>query len=225
MSSLFHHHPNKPCAQTCEKAYIILCNAHDTSTSLLESFNETRRVRGARGTPTDEEQDLLRAMLTFASAGLDSMVKQLVNDALPDVIEREEGAATMFEKYVERRIKQGETINYALLAKILVDHKPKGRLIMELVSELAGNSLQSVDQLLKVGAFFNIPSNEISTDKKGLQAIFHARNEIVHEMDVDFSQHNRNRRPRRKLHMIGFTNDIFRVSNSFLESVEQKLTT
>jgi NADH dehydrogenase FAD-containing subunit len=63
-------------------------------------------TREAKGTPTDEKQDLLRAMLIFATAGLDSMVKQLITDALPSVIEIDLGATAMFKKYVERRLEK-----------------------------------------------------------------------------------------------------------------------
>jgi hypothetical protein len=39
-----------------------------------------------RGMSTDEEQDLLRAMLVTAAPGLDAMTKQLIRDALPKVV-------------------------------------------------------------------------------------------------------------------------------------------
>jgi hypothetical protein len=57
------------------------------------------------GKESDEaQQDLLRAALLFAAAGVDSMVKQLIADALPAVIERSEGARAKLEDYVDRRL-------------------------------------------------------------------------------------------------------------------------
>jgi hypothetical protein len=88
----------KPSNKQCENAYLILCNAHDASSSFLEIFNNVRTTRKAKGTPTDEEQDLLRAMLTFAGAGLDSMVKQLIVDALPSVVRRDTIAQEILKK-------------------------------------------------------------------------------------------------------------------------------
>ena len=43
---------------------------------------------------------------------------------------------------------------------------------------------------------------------------------MVHEMDVDFHQTNRNRRPRTIKAMTEYTKKIFCVSNAFLKSVD-----
>lgn len=214
---------NKPNHKNCESAFLILRSAHNASNSFLDIFSTVRKNRNARGAPTDDEQDLLRAMLTFAGSGLDSMVKQLVDDALPSVIKRDSGAQGMLKKYIERKLKRGDEIDHHLLADILGEANPRERLINKLVNELTSKSLQSTDQLLRVGSFFNIPSDEICNDRKYLSAIFMARNEIAHEMDIDFNQYNRNRRPRARSTMIEFTNFLFKVSYAFLEGVDKKL--
>ncbi len=222
-SSSFGHYPSPPVSQTNKNAHTILCNAHAASSSFLHIFNVTQSNRQAQGPPADEEQDLLRAMLVFASAGLDSMVKQLVIDALPLVINQNRGADEKFRDYVERRIRRSGEIDYRLLANVLTSDRPKDGLVENLVSELTSVSLQSTEQLLRVGASFDVPSNEICPDIQQLNRIFRVRNEIVHEMDVDLTQSNRNRRPREKEVMIDFTNEIFRVAKAFLEGVEGKL--
>ena len=105
MVQLFNHYPDLPTAPECQSAYIILTNAHESSSSFLDIFNTTRQARRARGTPTDEEQDLLRAMLLFAASGLDSMVKQLIRDALPIVIPKHKGALANLESFLSRHLK------------------------------------------------------------------------------------------------------------------------
>jgi len=162
-------------------------------------------------------------MLTFACAGLDSLVKQLIKDALPDVINCNEAAERTFRIDIERRIRKGEEIDHRFLADILTQKKPRKRLIEILVLDLTLQSLQSKDQLLRVGSFFDIPSNSITNNPNGLAQIFTARNQIVHEMDIDFSPANRNRRPRAKQNMVAYTDEIFRVSKVFLEEVDHKL--
>ena len=223
MSLLFDHYPSEPDCQQCGNAYTLLCNAHDTSSSFLEIFNTTRKARNAKGASTDKDQDLLRAMLTFACAGLDSLVKQLIKDALPDVINCNEAAERTFRTDIERRIRRGEEIDHKFLADILTQKRPRDRLIKILVSDLTSQSLQSKDQLLKVGSFFDIQSNSITKDPNDLARIFTARNQIVHEMDIDFSPTNRNRRSRTKWKMVDDTNKIFKVSKIFLEEVDHKL--
>lgn len=207
----------------CENAYLILSNAHDAASSFLDIFNNVRKNRNAKGTPTDEEQDLLRAMLTFAGAGLDSMVKQLIVDALPLVVKRDVGAKEIFKKYIGKRLKKDDEIDHQLLADVLGEANPRDHLITIIVKDLTSNSLQSTDQLLRVGSYFNIPSNDICDNPKYLSVIFKARNEIAHEMDIDFSQTNRNRRPRARDKMIEYTNYVFNTAEIFLRAVEKKL--
>ena len=71
--SRFQHYPNRPATEATQNAFTILCSTHNAASSFLDIFEATRRTRKAKGTPTDEEQNLLRAMLVFAGAGLDSM--------------------------------------------------------------------------------------------------------------------------------------------------------
>jgi hypothetical protein len=223
MTSQFHYFPHVPTSSLCQNAYVILCNAHDAASSFLEAFQDVRKARRAKGMPTDEEQDLLRAMLLFASAGLDSLVKQLIRDALPAVLESNEAAAEMFKIFVERRLRTGEDINLKLLAQVIGDRNPRKQLIALQVKELTSTSLQSTEELLKAGAAFDIPSNELTTDLRRLTDVFRVRNQIAHEMDVDFTQPNRSRRPRARTLMEGHTNQIFRVANAFLLGVDGRV--
>jgi hypothetical protein len=223
MASSFSHYPANAKSPFCEGAQFILCGAHDTATSFLSIFESVRKSRVAKGTPTDEEQDLLRAMLVFATAGLDSMVKQLIQDALPHVIEKNEGALAVFKQYVERRLEKNERLDRKFLADIIGDPHPRKRMLDSLIHDLSSRSLQSTDELLKCAAFFDIPSNKITDDPKSLSKIFYARNQISHELDVDFTQTNRSRRPRAKSVMTAFANEVFDAANNFLEEVDKKL--
>lgn len=224
MASKFKHYPDEPQNQDAKNAYYILCSAHEAASSFLEIFEKERRVRKAIGSPTDEEQDLLRAMLVFASSGLDSMLKQLVHDTLPAVICKEKGAHELFREHIERKLKKGSETDIKYLATVLACPDPRQTMMRDLVDSLRANSLQSKDQLLKVGAHFNILSAKLSSDFDFLQKIFEARNQIAHEMDIDFTQSNRSRHSRRTKDMIAFTNEIFRISDFCLRHVDSCLS-
>jgi len=219
----FEHHPQKPKNSEVLNAYVILCNTHDASSSFLHLFETTRKSRKAKGMATDEEQDLLRAMLIFATSGLDSMIKQLIREALPLITNKEEGAKEVFKKHIERKLNTSDQINCKLLAKVLVEGDPQKSLIEELVADLTLSSLQSKDELLKIASYFNIPSNELTNDFNLLREIFDVRNQIVHEMDIDFYRSNRSRRTRRRDDMVKYTNEILRVAKVFLEKADRKL--
>lgn len=223
MPSRFRHFPNEPRSTLCQGAYVILCNAHDAASSFLAAFETVRANRNARGMPTDEEQNLLRAMLLFASAGLDSLAKQLIRDALPTVLESNDGAAKMFKTFVERRLRDKDELDHRLLADVIADRQPRARLVSLLVDDLTSRSLQSTEELLKAGAAFDIASNEVTNDPRRLADIFRARNQIAHEMDVDFTRPNRSRRPRARGVMVGHTNEIFRVAGALLVGVDLRI--
>jgi len=223
ITSKFKHYPATPINLDCGNAHAILLNAHDAASSFLEIFGTIRTTRKAVGMPTDEEQDLLRAMLVFASAGLDSMVKQLVRDVLPLIVECDAGAAEMFKEHIEHRLGMEEKHSRKFLADVLGDRNPRQRLMEQLLSDLTCESLQSTDQLLRVASYFNIPSKRITEDPKSLKAVFVVRNEIGHEMDIDFSQSNRSRRPRAKDKMVAYTNELFRVAATFLSEADSKI--
>ena len=77
----------EPKAAPCGKAAIILKVSHESADALLKAFELAQTGRGApRGMTTDEEQDLLRAMLVMAAAGLDSMLKRLIRDCMPSLV-------------------------------------------------------------------------------------------------------------------------------------------
>ena len=116
MPLLFDHYPNQRVKDQCQNACIILQNSHKTSSSFLDIFEKEYRDRGGRGVPTDEEQDLLRAMLTNATAGLDATVKQLVRDALPSVVDHVTGASKNFQGFIERKLGRGEEIDTKFIA-------------------------------------------------------------------------------------------------------------
>lgn len=221
MESKFEAFPGGSYHSGCDGATTILRSAHLTASSFLDTFEMSRK--GARGTTTDKQQDLLRAMLTFASSGLDSMIKQLVGDALAEVIDLREGAQAQFQEFVEGRLRRGEGPDYRFVARVMASPNPRQSLVDSLVEHLTSRSLQSVEEVLRVGSYFDIPSQELIPDPKAAKKIFLARNPIVHEMDIDFETPNRNRRPRKLMDMKAKTLALFEVAHRFLTEVDARL--
>lgn len=219
----FKHYPQKPNNKQTSNAFVVLQSTHNTASSFLNSFLESREKNRSKGTSTYKEQDLLRAMLVFSTSGLDAMVKQLIIDALPTIIAKDPGATKMFSSYIEKKIKEKDQLNAKFLASVLADSKPRDVLLNNLVSFLCSGSLQSKDQLLMAAAYFNIASRDLSKDLDLMESIFKTRNQISHEMDIDFNQPNRHRRQRSQKKMIAYTNEVFRVAEAFLKLVDQKL--
>jgi len=215
--------PSDPSNPALESSLSILERASESADALFQAFETVRHVRGAKGTATDHEQDLLRAAFVFASAGLDSMVKQLVRDTLHLVIARDAGAQAQFAAYVRSRLRRADEIDFRFLAEALAAPSITAHLESELVRDLTGSSLQSKDELLRVAAYFAIGAREVTNNPKELETVFSARNEIAHEMDILFGQPNRGRRQRKRDTMRSYTTVVLSAAVSFYSAVEKRL--
>lgn len=219
MSSLFMYFPDEPKNETINNAFSILSSTHETVSSFLNIFNNSVNKKAEE--VTEKEQDLLRAILLFATSGIDSMIKQLIRDALPNVIENDEGAKVVFSNYIEKEVFKRDNLNAKLLTSVLISNNPRDILNQQIIMNLTSSSLQSKDELLKVASYFNIPSQNLTNDFILLKQIFDVRNQIAHEMDFDYV--NKCRRVRKKEEMIRYTNEILRIAQVFINEVDKKI--
>lgn len=212
------------------KARLILTHAHESAEAFLDAFGGIRKLRGARsGTSTDEEQDLLRAMLVMAAAGLDSTAKQLIRDSLPELIGCDPKVREGLETFVTRQIRGdpdggAATSGTRFLARILVSESQRDELIEEYILHLTGSSLQSADELMRTATALGVEPASVGIDKRRLQTIFAVRNKIIHELDINFDHPNRNRESRSQPRMTEYTNTLLEVAESILAAVDRMLT-
>jgi hypothetical protein len=146
--------PPQPAAGELHNAHLVLIHTRSTANSFLDAFQTGRRGPGA---PTDQEYDLLRAMLVFACSGLDSTVKHAIREALPAVIDRVPRAEDNFRDFVQEQFSVDGRPTNRLLATVLTADSPRRALVDHLVRDLTASSLQSKDQILRAGSFFDIP--------------------------------------------------------------------
>ena len=175
-----------------------------------------------------QKQDLLRAIILFSCSGIDSIVKQLVNDTLDYVIEHDEGAFNQFKNYTEKKLilKNESGINSKLFAELFTCGNPKQTLADALKKDLTSNSLQSADELLKVGSVFNIETANLVNGKKEhekLRKIFIVRNQITHEMDVDMTASDFKMRDRTYKEIKDYYEFIVSFIEKFIELISEKL--
>lgn len=223
MGSQYDNYPVETRCHETKNAYYILCKAHETCSSFLTIYDSTVTNSVHTDEIVHQENDLLRATLLFSTAGLDAMVKQLVKDALSKAVRSDIGAEVVFKGYIEKKLLRGEQINTSLLTKVLVANDSKTILLDEVIRDLTSNSLQSKDELLKVASFFNIPSNTLTTDFNLLKEIFDVRNQITHEMDIDFNESSF-RRTRSRDRMVLYTNEVLKIANQLLLEVDNRLS-
>lgn len=218
-----------------ENACTVFEHTFESSSNFLNLYNKSRK--GKSGTTSHPEQDLLRAMLLFVCAGLDSTVKHLIEDNLNLIIEKDINAQREFEKYVEKILKKNNrqidisfnnnSVDLRLISEVIASSKPRDLLIKKLKRSLSDNSLQSLDQILMVASHFAITSQELLINKTAeeIKKTFDVRNEISHEMDVDLTgKSHKKRRERTCDDMRKHAYNILSISFNFIKSVDSHLT-
>ncbi len=152
----------------------------------FHSLYRTAR-KGARGGPaTHAQQDLSRAMLVFACAGLDVLVKQLVKTKLARLIEADKGVGERFKQFVRKGLERNEKEVLSTVALALIDQNPREVLLRDYIDSMTDDSLQSVEELHRVSSASGLEVTKIfSNDRRNrLRDAFIVRNQIIHEMDI-----------------------------------------
>lgn len=167
----------------------------------LETVRELRRQRtgDVRGRLAGNEEDLLRAAIVFAGAGLDATLKQLIRDTLPLLLEENRQAQEKFQEFVREQITKGDAAHPEMIARYLSAVTPRDSLIEDYVFALTGSSLQSAEEVQRTAGALGVQDGQLRKRISGLRAVFVARNEISHELDLQRPerQGDRARRSRR----------------------------
>jgi hypothetical protein len=214
-------------AAEAANAFEILRRAHESSDYLLKAYDLYRSERGKLGgISTDSEQDMLRAMVVMAAAGLDATAKQLVLDALPSLAKRSESVRRGLESFVGRSIRGGEDAPESLagtkfLARVLTSGSALDAVLSEYINDLRGGSLQSVEEVSRV--LSALGCSKIKIDRERLKAIFNVRNKIVHELDINLATKGRKRVHRGLDDMMKYANYLLQICEEMLREVDEAL--
>lgn len=179
-------------------AYSYLGSAQASVESALDSAFLSRNLKRVaagkemRGAMGDSEQDLLRAALVFAAAGLDAALKRLVRDALPTLAGYNKVTRDELHRFAESHIR-GDAVSVdpkALIRVLMADEaSPRDVLVEAWSTELTEGSMQSVERVNEVVTALGITDATLrkriarSGDTK-LRDAFRERNLVVHELDL-----------------------------------------
>ncbi len=170
-------------------SFIIEYNILLRTAESVNNFNLLYKTwrSGEKGPSTHAQQDLYRAMLAFACAGLDVLLKQLVKTKLSGIISADKNAQEKFKEHVKRGINLKEPnkiLNTVALA--LIDQNPKEILLKEYIEDLTRDSLQAKDKVMTIISASGLGDKFLSNEKlNAMKDAFEARNQIIHEMDIN----------------------------------------
>jgi len=211
------------------KSASIFEYTHASATSLVAAFDDAKAKRGnPRGVLTDQEQDILRASLVMCCAGVDAALKQAIRDCFEHLLDSSKPVREGFEKFIRKRISgEGDALELTagskFLALILADKAPRAKLVEEYIRELTGDSLQSVDEILRTTAALGLDNKALALDVARLKEIFMIRNKIIHELDLDLNAPKRKRKVRSQTDLLDNTDFMLSTIKKVLESLDKAL--
>lgn len=205
------------------KAKKVVNHAEKSVNGFLDAFTAVRRDRGtSQGAPTDVDQDLARAAVVFAAAGLDSCIKHLIKDSIHSLSAFDQKVGDKLDKFVKKLISADSPDR---LAAALLADSPRQSLVDSYIYDLTGSSLQSFEELSKGAGALGIDVTLLTQQKNEIVEIFKTRNRIIHELDVKFEaqQGQRDRNGRTKSQLSQDAKLLISLAKSFIQSVENKL--
>lgn len=224
--------PVDPGKATCTRAYRILALTHSTVASLLNAFDNPGGTPRKAGSPTESECDLLRAMLVFAGAGLDAVLKELVKTALGQLADSDDAVGKKLRESVRAAMQRADGSNGGagsdFLARAALARDSRTFCVDHVAGELTSGSLQSAEELKRVLPFLGMqPSQVQHFDNKVLKAAFDVRNLIIHEMDMrrdcTGKPLQRTRNTRKRADMVRHANAVLQLADEVLASVAARL--
>jgi len=202
---------------------------HASASSLVVAFDDAKAKRGnPRGILTDQEQDILRAALVMCCAGVDAALKQAIRDCFEHLLEKSKAVRDGFERFIRKRISgEGDVLELAagakFLALVLAEKEPRTKLIEEYIRELTGDSLQSVDEVLRTTAALGLENKTLGLDVDRLKNVFVIRNKIIHELDLDLKAPKRKRKVRGQSDLLDNSDFMLDTIKKVLEALDKKL--
>jgi len=117
-----------------------LASAYDSVASLINTTYPALRAQreGSRGRLTHAEQDLFRAAVVFAGAGVDAVLKEALRSCVPIQVEASPQAREKYVDFVARHIQDGQAIDARRLARLLIHDSPRDALRTAYVESLTG---------------------------------------------------------------------------------------
>jgi hypothetical protein len=167
-------------------------------------------------------------MLVLAAAGVDSLIKQVVRDSLVQLVLVDEKVGEGLSTFVARQLRFSEdagatTAAAKFLAALLVAPDRRQAVLTQYIGDMTGRSLQSPDELMKAVYALGLVPNECGVDARILKPIFETRNQIIHELDINFGSRHRRRRSRTRVTMINHANALLNVAAQILVGINRKL--
>ncbi|MFA4874404.1 MAG: hypothetical protein WC956_00600 [bacterium] len=176
-----------------------------------------------KGAPLQIKQDILRAMVVIAGAALDATIKGIVKSCYYELVTHEEDVRSEAAKMIHRDVLKKLDDHGEMLAGAMLSKDLKEGLIDLVIEDITGESLQSTSKLIEVAKKLCV-DKQIQINKRELNEAFIARNQIIHEMDLETSAKKKwDRRRRNKKDMAKYAEAMLNIADDFIQKVDARL--
>lgn len=187
LPALYEHELTKPAQQKLWAAFHTVHSMY-FNMNLSRALWRDLQKKDHRGRVSESDADILRAAITFAGAGLDASLKQLIRDTIRPLIKIHAPCRIKFHEFVDRHLASGEAMHRKHLRAVLVDERGSSAALVELYEwDLTGDSPQSAQQVQDVCGALGVNDKNIRRrlqEGECLDKMFRARNCIVHQLDL-----------------------------------------
>ncbi|MCR2792371.1 type IV conjugative transfer system protein TraE [Microbacterium sp. zg.Y625] len=197
--------------------------SHASVQALLDNLSDLRAAKKVEGTKLARlghaESDLLRAAIVFSGAGVDAVLKQLVRDTLPMLLNAHPQTIDKWMKFLSDLSKQERSV-YAVLRSSSVDEA----LLTAYIESLTTRSLQGEDELKNVRDALGLDLRVFSNQRlESFRDFFAARNMIAHELDLKPSrgQGDAEKRDRNMKPSLDLCNNVFLLLVEYVQATEE----
>lgn len=213
-------------ATELEDALKIFEATQESARSLFLIYDKEKGNK--RGSATDQQQDILRAVLLLVCAGFDSFLKQLVEDTLEIVKNKNRKSRDFFTREASGliKLKDSKEISADVIANALMSGDPQLYFFQRIQRKLSEHSLQSYKELQNILEAFGLNRDQFADKKVEIHKMFSVRNLMAHDFDYDFSKRAvgvKNRIQRKKEEIEGYTNLSITIMQMLLDLVNQSL--
>ena len=209
--------PMPPRSHEATDAWKMLKYAQQSARNLLGLFDD---LSDLNITPSDEKQDLLRAMVVAAGIGIESATRDLARNALPGMLNRgDQAASDAAHAYMKGRLRE-QSADLKELAGVLSSPPPRVGVADIIVADMSSRDLTTgrLGSLTELFAGAGSPR----APEAALREAIACRSEIVDEMDRDPAGRGE-RFMRTRDGMVGHANTLLACGFEFVRHADERL--
>jgi hypothetical protein len=163
--------------------------------------------------------EIARALYVFAAAAVDVTIKRLLQDCMIPILGKSAAARTARDRYLD------EKVGVEQLRKLAKNQDPAAARDKNYLAHLSKGSMQQSGRMIQVLAALGLERPTPSKVRTTVDPFITARNEIVHDLDIEADGNGTRRRSRYAADAIEQADALFGILLDMIEATSALLLT